>query len=97
MKNIFTFEAKVLKSWEISIKLISASTSQRMRDIIVFLLIFLLAVVPLDYKDMRMRDTEDLLFTTILLSAVMKLGVNFWVLIYELLLTKYLLLDLIEF
>lgn len=67
-----------------------------MRDIIV-LLIFLLAVVPLDYKDMRMRDTEDLLFTTILLSAVIKLGVNFWVLIYELLLTKYLLLDLIEF
>ena len=97
MKNIFTFEAKVRKSWEISIKLISASTSQRMRDIIVFLLIFLLAVVPLDYKDMRMRDTEDLLFTTILLSAVMKLGVNFWVLIYEFLLTKYLLLDLIEF
>lgn len=97
MKNIFTFEAKVRKSWEISRKLISASTSQRMRDIIVFLLIFLLAVVPLDYKDMRMRDTEDLLFTTILLSAVMKLGVNFWVLIYELLLTKYLLLDLIEF
>lgn len=97
MKNIFTFETKVRKSWEISIKLISASTSQRMRDIIVFLLIFLLAVVPLDYKDMRMRDTEDLLFTTILLSAVMKLGVNFWVLIYELLLTKYLLLDLIEF
>lgn len=97
MKNIFTFEAKVRKSWEISIKLISASTSQRMRDIIVFLLIFLLTVVPLDYKDMRMRDTEDLLFTTILLSAVMKLGVNFWVLIYELLLTKYLLLDLIEF
>ena len=48
-----------------------------MRDIIVFLLIFLLAVVPLDYKDMRMRDTKDLLFTTILLSAVMKLGVNF--------------------
>lgn len=97
MKNIFTFEAKVRKSWEIFIKLISASTSQRMRDILVFLLIFLLAVVPLDYKDMRMRDTEDLLFTTILLSAVMKLGVNFWVLIYELLLTKYLLLDLIEF
>ena len=97
MKNIFTFEAKVRKSWEISIKLISASTSQRMRDIIVFLLIFLLTVVPLDYKDMRMRDTEDLLFTTILLSAVMKLGVNFWVLIYELPLTKYLLLDLIEF
>lgn len=97
MKNIFTFETKVRKSWEISIKLISASTSQRMRDIIVFLLIFLLTVVPLDYKDMRMRDTEDLLFTTILLSAVMKLGVNFWVLIYELLLTKYLLLDLIEF
>lgn len=97
MKNIFTFETKVRKSWEISIKLISASTSQRMRDILVFLLIFLLAVVPLDYKDMRMRDTEDLLFTTILLSAVMKLGVNFWVLIYELLLTKYLLLDLIEF
>ena len=97
MKNIFTFETKVRKSWEISIKLISASTSQRMRDIIVFLLIFLLAVVPLDYKDMRMRDAKDLLFTTILLSAVMKLGVNFWVLIYELLLTKYLLLDLIEF
>lgn len=97
MKNIFTFEAKVRNSWEISIKLILASTSQRMRDIIVFLLIFLLTVVPLDYKDMRMRDTEDLLFTTILLSAVMKLGVNFWVLIYELLLTKYLLLDLIEF
>ena len=97
MKNIFTFEAKVRKSWEISIKLISASTSQRMRDIIVFLLIFLLAVVPLDYKDMRMRDAKDLLFTTILLSAVMKLGVNFWVLIYELLLTQYLLLDLIEF
>lgn len=97
MKNIFTFEAKVRKSWEISIKLISASTSQRMRDIIVFLLIFLLAVVPLDDEDIRMRDTKDLLFTTILLSAVMKLGVNFWVLIYELLLTKYLLLDLIEF
>ena len=48
-----------------------------MRDTIVFLLIFLLAVVPLDYKDMRMRDAKDLLFTTILLSAVMKLGVNF--------------------
>lgn len=76
MKNIFTFAAKVRKSGEISIKLISASTSQCMRDIIV-LLIFLLAVVPLDYKDMRMRDTEDLLFTTILLSAVIKLGVNF--------------------